>query len=230
MVQFNLLPDVKFDYIKARRTKHMVLLSATLVGAASLGILIMLFLVVNGLQKKHLSDVNKDISKYTKDLKNIPDLTKILTVQNQLKSLPALQSQKPVTSRLIGFLAQIIPAQVNIASIEVNFIDHTIEFIGDADTLDRVNTFADTLKFTTYNTTTDASSPGKNAFSSVVLANFSPRTTDKATYTISANFDPAIFDSSKDVSALTVPANKITTRSQTNQPSAALFTTTTKAP
>src|SRR3989344_979800 len=126
MVQFNLLPDVKFDYIKARRTKHMVLLSATLVGAASLGILIMLFLVVNGLQKKHLSDVNKDISKYTRDLKSIPDLTKILTVQNQLKSLPALQGQKPVTSRLIGFLAQIIPAQVNIASIEVNFTDHTI--------------------------------------------------------------------------------------------------------
>jgi len=220
MIQFNLLPDVKLAFIKARRTKHMVLVVASLAAIISLAILILLVLAVDILQKKHLSDVNKDIKSYTSQLQQTPDLSKILTVQNQLKSLPALDSQSPMTSRLFGYLAQVVPAQINIASTEVNFTQHTIQFTGTADTLDRVNVFADTLKFTTYSTQS-ASTVSKNAFSGVVLTSFA-RSTTGTTYTINASFDPVIFDTTQQPT-LTVPPNKITTRSQTDQPDAALF-------
>lgn len=220
MIQFNLLPDVKLAFIKARRTKYLVLLTAVLAAALSLTILILLLLAVDVLQKKHLSDVNKDIKSYTNQLQKTPDLTKILTVQNQLKSLPGLFSQNPVTSRLFGYLGQVVPAQINITNLDFNFAQHTVEFTGTADTLDRVNIFADTLKFTTYSTQKDPSQT-TNAFSGVVLTSFARGATN-ATYTIDANYDQAIFDTAQTVT-LTVPPNKITTRSQTDQPSASLF-------
>jgi hypothetical protein len=222
MVQFNLLPDIKMNYIKARRTKHMVLLFASLAAIASLSIMILLLVVVDGLQKKHLSDVNNDIKTSISTLKNTKDLTKILTIQNQLKTLPKLDNQKPVTSLLYGYLGQIIPAQININNLTVDFTKDTMTFTGTADSLDRINIFVDTLKFTTYSTQDNQNSQN-NAFSGVVLASFA-RSTSNATYSINTSFNPAIFDSSKKIT-LTVPPNKITTRSQTDQPSASLFTT-----
>ncbi|HSX53646.1 MAG TPA: hypothetical protein VLF90_04805 [Patescibacteria group bacterium] len=215
MVQFNLLPDVKLAYVKARRSKQMIVLIAGLVAAGSLFILVLLFLVVFGVQKKHLNDVNKDIATYTKQLKNTKDLDKILTIQNQLNSLPALHAQKPVTSRLFGYLGQITPAQVSISSVNVNFASHTMLISGSADNIVTINTFVDTLKFTTYTTTGNAQE--SHAFSDVVLSSFSIANSTNSSYAVSFSFDAPIFDSSKGV-VLNVPAGKITTRSETAKP------------
>ena len=220
MIQLNLLPDVKMAFIKARRTKYLVLMTAILAAGASLAIMIVLLLAVNVLQKNHLKRVNKDIKDHTSELQKDPDLTRVLTVQNQLKSLPGLYSQNPVTSRMFGYLGQIVPAQVNITDLEFNFTLHTVQITGTADTLDRVNIFADTIKYTNYTTQKDPKNSVK-AFSDVVLTSFA-RTVSNATYTINANFDQTIFDSNQIVT-LSVPPNKITTRSQTDQPSDSLF-------
>jgi Tfp pilus assembly protein PilN len=216
MIQFNLLPDIKLEYVKSERTKRVVVAASVLVSAGALFLLILMFLVVNVFQKKHMSDVNKDIKSYSTTLQNTKDLAKILTVQNQLQSLPNLHEQKPVTSRLFGYLSQVVSAQVNIAKLEVDFDANTMTFTGTADSLNSVNTFVDTLKFTTYETE-DGSITGKSAFTSVVLSEFT-RTSDKgASYTITLNFSPDIFDVSKDVK-LVVPPGKITTRSETEKP------------
>ncbi len=215
MVQFNLLPDVKLAYVHARRSKQMVIVVAGLAAAASLFILILLCLVVYGIQKKHLSDVNKDIKASTKQLKDTKDLDKILTIQNQLNSLPALHAQKPVTSRLFGYLAQITPAQVSISSINVDFTAHSMQISGTADNIVTINTFVDTLKFTTYATTGSTQEP--KAFSDVVLSSFGIGSPTSSSYAVSFSFNADIFDSSKAV-ALTVPQGKITTRSEIAKP------------
>lgn len=216
MVQFNLLPDVKLAYVKARRSKQMIVIIAGLIAAGSLFVLVLLCLVVFGIQKKHLSDVNKDIATYTKQLKDTKDLDKILTIQNQLNSLPALHAQKPVTSRLFGYLGQITPAQVSLNSVNVDFAAHTMQLSGTADNIVTINTFVDTLKFTTYTTATNSKSV--NAFSSVVLSSFSIGSGTSSSYAVNLNFEPAIFDSASEAT-LTVPAGKITTRSETSKPS-----------
>src|SRR5689334_20407685 len=102
MIQFNLLPDVKLEYLKAQRLKQAVVSIAAIVAGVVLAVLVILFLVVDVFQKQHLKAVNNDIKTYTAKLQSIPDLNKILTVQNQLNSLPALHAQKPVTSRLFN--------------------------------------------------------------------------------------------------------------------------------
>lgn len=221
MIQLNLLPDVKLAFIKARRTKYLVLMTAVLAAGISLTIMIVLLLAVNVFQKKYLSDINDDIKSHTSELQKTKDLTKILTVQSQLKSLPGIYSQNPVTSKLFDYLGKIIPAQINITDLDVDFNLHTIKFNGTTDTLDRVNIFADTIKFTTFSTQKDPKNTS-DAFSNVVLASFTPRTTANASYSISANFDQTIFESDQVVTII-VPPGKITTRSQTDQPSKALF-------
>lgn len=219
MIQFNLLPDVKLEYIKAERTKHLVISIAVLAATAALAIFVLLFLVVDGEQKKNLSDLNKDIKSSTAKVQNTPNLNKILTIQNQLSALTGLHDSKAVSSRLFGYLGQVTPANVTISSVAADFTKNTLVITGNGTSIDNINTFTDTLKFTTYNTA--ANPTPQKAFSAVVLTSFG-RTSTGATYTISLNFDPTIF-SNANSATLTVP-NTVTTRSVTEQP---LFNTTT---
>src|SRR3979411_1883627 len=100
MVQFNLLPDVKIQYLKARRQEHLVVLISTFATIAGIAIVLILLSTVYVVQKKNLSDLNRDIKTDSQQLQATPNLDKILTVQNQLKALPSLHDQKPVVTRL----------------------------------------------------------------------------------------------------------------------------------
>ena len=214
MIQFNLLPDVKLEYIRSQRLKRSTVGIAVVAAAGALFILIMLFLVVDVFQKQHLNGLNSDIKTDSSKLQSVTDLNKILTIQNQLNSLPALHAQKPVTSRLFTYISQIVPNNVSIAQLNIDFDQHTLTFTGSADGISTVNKFTDTLKFTTYKTSNGTNSP--NAFSDVVLSSFA-RTDKGASYSISTNFDATIFDSSQTVQ-LIVPSI-VTTRSETEKPS-----------
>lgn len=212
MIQFNLLPDVKLEFIKTQRAKRLIMLIASLVTAVSLTMLILLFGVVNGLQKNHLNNLSEEIAENSKlitdDQENIE---RILTIQNQLNSLPDLHNQKPVASRLFAFIQQITPTNVSIARMEVNFTDTTMTIVGAADNQGTVNKFIDTFKFTEFSVVDDK----KTAFSEVVMT-ASGRDAKGVSYTINLKFDPAIFSSENEVS-LIIP-NIITTRSQLERP------------
>jgi Tfp pilus assembly protein PilN len=213
MIQFNLLPAVKMEYVKARQTKRMTVLIATLVASASLVILVLLFVGVQIAQKKHSRDLSKDIKTESSKLEDTTDLNKILTIQNQLNSLTGLHDKKPVATRLFNYVKQVTPASVSIATLNVDFDAQTISVTGSADAISSVNKFVDTLKFTTYKM---ADNTEGSAFSSVVLAGFGKD--DKgASYQLTLKYDPKIFDSAGDVT-LNVPSSKITTRSQTEKP------------
>ncbi len=210
MIQFNLLPDIKIQYLKAKRQKQLVLFSSFIVIAASLAALAILLSIVFGLQKKSIHDLNSDIQTKSSELKSTKDLNKILTVQNQLNSLPALHNAKPVVSRLFSFLQQVTPTTASISNFNANYTLHTMQISGSADSLATVTTFADALKLATYHTST--SSTEKNAFSTVVVN--SSRDSNGATYTINLKFDPALFGETADAT-LTVP--NVTTRGNSGQ-------------
>ena len=219
MIQFNLLPDVKQQYIKARRQKHTVIVVSLMTAATSLFIFVMLFLTVHLFQKQTMKNLESDIAASSTNLKGVKDLDKILTIQNQLKSLPDLHDNKPVTSRLFTYLTQLTPAQVSIAEVDLDFNEKTMSISGTADSLSTVNKFVDTLKFSTYAATPSGdessnSSEGK-PFSNIVLSSFSKSET-RTTYEISFVFDEAIFASQNNI-ALTVP-KIISTRSETEKP------------
>ena len=213
MIQLNLLPDVKQEYLKAERTKRLVVVSAVSVTAAALGILILLAAVVFVFQKKYMNDLTKDITTYSNDLKNTTDLDKILTVQNQLNAVNTLHEKKQDTARLMPFIRQITPVQASVSNATIDFDTTTITLTGAADSLVTVNKFVDTLKFTNYK----LDGGETKAFSDVVLSSFG-RADKGASYTLTLSFDPTIFDNTKQVE-LVVPA-RITTRSETEKPTA----------
>ncbi len=215
MVQFNLLPDIKIQYIKARRQKRMVMLISTIVTITGISLLVIFGVIVFGVQKKSVNDLNNDISAASQQLQSTEDLTKILTVQNQLNALPGLHDEKPVASRLFTYISQVTPVSASIGRLNVDFAQNTISISGSADSLETINKFTDTLKFTMYEVR--GSDEEKNAFSDVVLSSFG-RDDAGANYTIVSSFDPTIFSELQEVT-LTVP-NIITTRSKTEQPGA----------
>lgn len=217
MIQFNLLPDVKLDFIRAQRTRRLVLGASIIVSAASLGLLI-LMLSIDGLQRKHLSDLSKDIVSQSQTLKAKPNINGILTVQNQLESLTALHDGKPAATRLFTYLNSVTPASVSVSSFSIDFTQGTITVGGNADSLSTVNQFIDTLKLTTY--TVDGSTTAVPAFSNVVLTSFGVSTNAKdknqaASYSITLTYDKTIFDITKKVT-LSVPT--ITTHAQLQTP------------
>jgi hypothetical protein len=94
----------------------------------------------------------------------------------------------------------------------------TITITGKANTFDIVNTYIDTLKFTTYQAVAEdgtAEGESKKAFSNVVLSQFA-RDGSGTSYTVNLTYDPVIFNNTTKVK-LTVP-KIISTRSLTEQP------------
>jgi len=213
MVQFNLLPSIKLEYIKAVRTKRLVTTVAVIVTTVALSVLALLFVNVNLVQKRHITNLTNDINDKVKQLETIEDIDKVLTVQNQLTALTGLHESKPATERVLPFLSKMTPQAATISQASVNFTTNSFVIIGTADSLVTVNKFVDTLKFTKY--TVDGNNQEQSAFSEVVLTNFSV-TNSEATYQIDFKFDPTVFNNTKKVE-LVVP-NIISTRSQTEKP------------
>lgn len=215
MTQLNLLPDVKLEYLRTTRTKRLVIGISIVVAAASVITLLLLVSIVFVFQKTNLNDLNKDIKESNQKLSSIQDLDKVLTVQTQLGALPGLHSSKPVAGRLFGYLTQITPTKASITQLNVDYDQHTMIITGSADSLDTVNTFVDTLKFTTYQKVGSADTSTPKAFSDVVLGQFA-RNNGGATFTINLNYDETIYNSANQIT-LSVP-KIISTRSATEQP------------
>jgi hypothetical protein len=197
MIQFNLLPDVKQEYIKAQAVKRLVISVSFIASAAALFVLVLALFSVYIVQNKSIHDLHADIQADSNTLKNTDNISDILTVQSQLNSLASLNQQKPVASRLFGFLSQLTPNKATISDLRIDYTLNTVTISGNAPTLDVVNTFVDGLKFTNY--TIKGSTATQPAFSSVVLASFS-RNDKSATYSITFTFDPVIFNNANDVS------------------------------
>lgn len=231
MVQFNLLPDVKQQYIKAVYRRRLITLVCIIVGGTFLTIFVVMFLYVRVNQAKHLSNLDTDIKTGVSELQKNKDLDKILTIQNQLNSLPALHENKVMTSRIFDYLTQLTPIDATVSNVDVDIGNKKITIKGSSTSLLTVNKFVDTIKFTDFKLTGNEPREGK-AFSSVVLQSFSIENgtqgsaTSEVNYQIDFVYDEVIFkNTAVDGSAvansvkLTVP-KIVTTRSETQKPSA----------
>lgn len=214
MIQFNLLPDIKMQYIKARRQQHLVMLISTVAIVASLAVLTLLIVTSDVVQKRQLSNARNAVKRDSSELQNTPNLNEMLTVQSQLGVLPKLHDDKPAVPRLFSYLTNITPSKATISTFNIDFTQDAFTVSGSADSLATVNQFTDTLKFTAY--TLQDQAGARPAFSKVVLSSFSDSSQNGANYTILADFDPALFNQIDNVK-LSVPG-VINTRSDVAQP------------
>jgi Tfp pilus assembly protein PilN len=226
MIQLNLLPDVKLEYLKAQRMRRLAMVISFIVTAAAVVILV-LMLSVEGFQKHTLGNLNKNIGSNTTKLKKEPQINSVLTVQNQLQSINGLHDSEPAASRLFDYMNELTPTTVNITNLNIDFNAHTVAITGSSVALSAIDQYIDTIKFTNF--TTGPNTKDIPAFSSVILSSYSldNTTAPPASYEITANFDPTIFDITKNIT-LVIPS-KVSTRSDIEHPGP-LFVKASSAP
>lgn len=220
MIQINLLPDIKAEYVKAQRSKRTVITMSAIVIVACLGVIGMLASIAYGAQNLQLSNEQNKIEDYQKQIESNQDLDKVLTVQSQLLALTPLHESKPVVARIFTYMQQTTPNDVRIDTYDVDFETGAIRITGNAPSLEVVNKYIDTLKFTEI-AKESGESTGEKAFSSVVLSDFS-KNDKESTYTATLVIKPELFSLSTEDYKLLVP-KIVTTRSETQAPNP-LFT------
>ena len=215
MIQLNLLPDIKLDFLKAQRMKRIVILASLAITALSIAVVIILSFVVFVWDRKSTNDLTADIKKYRSDMGDIGEINKALTIQYQLTSLKDLHDKKPILSRLNNMLITVIPNEISLSGVKVDTVGNTIEMVGEGKTLERVNTLADSLKFAYYKVP-DTDDEKQSPFSAVTLSSvdFDGKT---ASVKVTMTYDPIIFDRTKNV-VVEIEKGKVTSRAVVEKP------------
>jgi hypothetical protein len=107
---------------------------------------------------------------------------------------------------LYSYLDQATPANAVNSRTLADFTANSMSISGTADSLSTINVYIARLKATDYHLDGD-SGGDKQAFTDVTLASFG-RDAKTASYTITLNFDSAIFSEANDVSLVIAPEAK----------------------
>ena len=134
MIEINLVPDVKQELIKAQRIRFTVITSAIFVGVASVGVVVALALYIFGVQALRGVSLDNDIKKKGDDFAKVPDLSKTLTIQNQLAKISNLNNNKNIDSRIFDFLVGVLPQpnNVQISDLSIDSSTKTITINGQS--------------------------------------------------------------------------------------------------
>lgn len=148
MIEINLIPDVKQELLHAQRMRSVVISVAIMTSMITVGIVIALALYVFGAQALRNSIYDSSIDNKSAELSEVDDLSKMLTIQNQLNVISTLQSNKKIDSRVFDMLAAIIPPEPNEATISQLSIDSessTIRLEGQTASFDSMEIFKKTI-------------------------------------------------------------------------------------
>jgi hypothetical protein len=134
MIEINLIPDVKQEFIHAQKMRNFAITASMLTGAAAVAVVVILGLLL-GAQSLHETLARKEIDTQLKKLQSVENIDNVLTIQNQLSKISSINDTKTVDSRLFDILAAINPAAPNdikISNVQLNPIDKTLTIEGSA--------------------------------------------------------------------------------------------------
>lgn len=169
MIEINLIPDVKLELLKARRQRKTVISFSILVAMASVGVVVLLALYTFGAQTIANALADDAIKSESKKLSEVQDLSKTLTIQNQLTTLQKQHAEKNVTSRLFDIISTTVPEgenRVSVSRIALDSEENTISLEGEATNgYEALEVFKKTIGLTTfsYNEDGEAQEPVKIA-------------------------------------------------------------------
>lgn len=223
MIQVNLLPDVKQEYLRTQQVKHSVIVGSVLASVVSLVLVGLLFAYVELVQPQHRNNLQKDIDSSIAEIKSKPDASKIVTVQGALEQLPALQDKKTITSNLFNYLTAFTPRDVAYSEVKLDLSTGTLSLSGTAKDYEQANVLANNLKSATFTYKTDGSETSIKPFSSVVfqaLSKTSQNSSGKSVgFQLTVAVDPTLFDQAITDGSLKVDASS----EQLLLPDASLF-------
>ncbi len=160
MIEINLVPDVKQEFIRAKMMRNFVISISVIVGVVVIGLAVVLGVVLGG-QLVTESWQDGQIKKENDTLMAVEDLNKTVTIQKQLKTIDTQQNNKLVTSRLFDAVLAInppAPNQIRLTALKLDPAGKRITIEGSA-----VNGFLalETFKKTLINTTVQVGTEGE---------------------------------------------------------------------
>lgn len=148
MIEINLIPDVKQELLKAERVRSLVISFSIVAGLAALGVVALLAVYVFGVQTVRSALSDEAIKSGSAQLAGVEDLSKVLTIQNQLSKIDELNSQKKIDSRVFEMLDAVIPPppnSVQISTLAIDAEESTITLEGQTPSYDSLEVFKKTV-------------------------------------------------------------------------------------
>lgn len=149
MIELNLLPDVKQEFIRTQRQKRLIISLMILVSIISAAVVLLLVFFVYAAQPGIQLLIDNDIKDKASVLSKDKNLPRDLTIQNQLTTLTQLHEDKGVYDRLFDYLKNLNPETPNNISISNATLDATAGAIvleATAKDYQAIAVFQDTLK------------------------------------------------------------------------------------
>lgn len=213
MIQLNLLPDIKKEFLRAEKTRNLVIGFSILATIIAVGVTVFLAFFVYIVQGAYSGFLSSDIQKHYKELQGQTDINKYLTIQNQSAKLDALHDSKYLYSRGFDYLRQLNPSNPNSATLTAAaFTKETNEATleGNTANFETLNAYKTTLENAQLNyKDADGKNISINMFDSVSLV--TAVVTDmqnrgsQATFKIVAVYNKAVFDPAIKNATLSVP-------------------------
>ncbi len=196
MIQLNLLPDVKKEFLRAEHARRRTITLAILVTIVAAGATVLFAFYVYGVQSVILYTQTEDIKKKSAELSGIKDIDKYLAIQNQLANLSELHDNKMNLSRLLTFLPSLNPAppkNVRLTSLDVSTAEKTITFKGIVGDYAALTTFKDTLVNSQFSYGTGSDVTKGKLFSEVKIDTASLEASTGVNFSLIAIYDEAAF-------------------------------------
>lgn len=227
MIRLNLLPDIKREYIRARRIEARVITLATLASIGAVAGIVALGLWVYGAQTLQKNLLNSSIEKRMSELKSKKDINKYVTVQNQLTHIDSLHGNKVIISRVFDVLSKLnpkAPNNITISDLTVDTTNTIMSFEGQVGTYTALETFRDTLKNAElqYQVEGESGSNTEKLFSDVLIVSQAigkdqATQKDYVSFKISAKYSTRVFAVNVNSFQVIVP-NIETTQSKQDAP------------
>jgi len=148
MIEINLIPDVKQELLKAERARALVISGAIITCIIAGGIVALLAVYIYGVQFGRNIIVDNSITSGSEKLAKVEDLSKMITIQNQMKRIDQLNDTKSIDSRLFDVLSAVIPPapnEVRVSTLSVNSDESTIKIEGQTKAYDSMEVFKKTI-------------------------------------------------------------------------------------
>ncbi len=226
MIQINLIPDVKQEFIHAQKMRSAVITFAILICGIAMALLAVLGLVYGG-QAVRETLARNEIDKQYKTLKSIENIDQALTIQNQMSKIATIHGKKTINSRLFDVLTAInppAPNNVKISNVTLDPATNTLSIEGSAE-----NAFAatETFRKTILNTSVESIAEGQASTlpltEEVIIGETSYGESADGSrvlrFTVQFVYPAGLFDNTLKVSRMISPTTKIdVTDSRTRVP------------
>lgn len=113
MIEVNLIPDVKQELLKAQKARRFVIAISIFVGVGMVAVVGILASYTFGVQSIQSANLDNNIEEQSKKIKEVEDLSKVLTIQNQLSKISDIHANKNINSRVFQMLYAINPTENN---------------------------------------------------------------------------------------------------------------------